>query len=283
MEDREHSADENRASAAGRVLVRGLILGGAPFVLLVVAWIIAAAVVGNARQVAFPTPWETVTYLARLAAGSPLLDHSLYTHLGDSLLRWAVGFVFASLCGVAVGLAAGWWRWLEDLVMPIVHLMQMVPGLAWIPVALLVFGVGERTTIFMIAITAFSPIAISVVSGVKGVDETYLRAARMMGAGRGTLFLRVLIPGSLAQLLSGLRIGLGSGWRVLVAAEMVVGTGSGLGYAIVQSRWTLDYAAAFSCMLVICLVGLAVERLLLLPLEKRSVARWGLARAEALR
>jgi ABC-type nitrate/sulfonate/bicarbonate transport system permease component len=102
----------------------------------------------------------------------------------------------------------------------------------------------------------------------------------MLGAGRKTLFLRVLLPGSLPQILSGLRIGLGNGWRVLVAAEMIVGTGTGLGYAIIQARWTLDYASAFVCIIVICLVGLATERLIFSPLEKKTVERWGLSRQD---
>jgi ABC-type nitrate/sulfonate/bicarbonate transport system permease component len=281
MQQGSDMAEQAEGSRNGRSLLVRLMWGVAPFAILLVVWTITAAAVTAARQVPFPTPLDTARRLVRLLAGTPLLDHSLYAHIGDSLGRWALGFVIAAVCGVAVGLAAGWWRWLERLLMPIVHLLQMVPGLAWIPVALLVFGVGEGATVFMIAICAFSPVAISVVSGVKAVDQSYLRAARMMGAGDGSLFLRVLLPGSLAHLLSGLRIGLGSGWRVLVAAEMVVGTGSGLGYAIIQARWNLDYPAAFSSMLIICLVGLTVERALLLPIEQRTIARWGLPRAEA--
>ena len=130
----------------------------------------------------------------------------------------------------------------------------------------------------MIAVTAFTPIAINVVSGVKQVDAMYIRAARMLGADGKTLFLRVLLPGALPQLISGLRIGLGNGWRVLVAAEMIVGTGTGLSYAIVQARWTLDYASAFVCVIIICIIGLIVERCLFIPLEKMTAEKWGIRR-----
>jgi ABC-type nitrate/sulfonate/bicarbonate transport system permease component len=196
-----------------------------------------------------------------------------------SLLRWGIGFVVAATAGVLFGLAAGWWRSLERLVMPSVHTLQLVPGLAWIPVAILLFGIGDGATLFMIAITAFPPVAINVVNGVKRVDEMYVRAARMMGATNGMLFFRVLVPGALPHIVSGLRVGLGNGWRVLVAAEMVVGTGAGLGYAIIQSRWTLDYTGAFVCLTIICVLGLVVEQLIFVPLERRTIERWGLQRA----
>ena len=100
-----------------------------------------------------------------------------------------------------------------------------------------------------------------------------------MGARGSTLLLGVLLPGTLPHALTGLRVGLGNGWRVLVAAEMIVGAGTGLGYSIIQARWTLDYASAFGCIVIICVIGLVVEQLVFGPLEARTVERWGLPRA----
>jgi ABC-type nitrate/sulfonate/bicarbonate transport system permease component len=242
-------------------------------------WHLLAVIVQQLRGVPFPTPYDTIKRLSGLVYGRPLLEFSIYRHLGDSLLRWGTGFGLAMVSGVVVGLLLGWSRVLERLAMPTVHVLQLIPGLAWIPVAILLFGIGERSTVFMIAVTAFAPIAINTTAGVKGVDEMYVRAARMMGADDRVLFVRVLLPGSLPHLLSGLRVGLANGWRVLVAAEMIVGTGTGLGYSILQARWTLDYASAFVCLLVICAIGLIVERAIFGPLERCTVERWGLARA----
>jgi len=250
-------------------------------VLLVLSvWQVTAMTVTAWRNVPFPTPWVTVLRLIEALGGEILVDHSLFRHVGDSLGRWIMAFAVASIAGIAFGLAAGWWPVIERLTMPIIHILQLVPGLAWIPVAILMFGVGEKATFFMIALTVFAPVVINAVSGVKRVDVMFLRAAKMLGAGRSSMFLRVLLPGALPQLLSGLRVGLGNGWRVLVAAEMIVGTGTGLGYAIVQARWTLDYASAFVCIMIICLVGLATEHLVFSPLEKITVERWGLARGD---
>lgn len=251
----------------------------APAALVIVVWWLTAEFITFVRAVPFPTPYTTFERLMDLLSGASLLDRSIYAHTLSSLSRWAIGFFTAATAGLLFGLVAGWWPLVERTAMPSVHVIQLVPGLAWIPVAILLFGIGEHATFFMIAVTAFAPIAINVVGGVKRVDENYVRAARMMGASGLTLFVRVLLPGALPQILSGLRTGLGNGWRVLVAAEMIVGTGAGLGYAIIQSRWTLDYPAAFVCIVVICIIGLLVERCLFAPLERRTVERWGLPRA----
>lgn len=155
--------------------------------------------------------------------------------------------------------------------------MQVIPGLAWIPVAILLFGLNQAATVAIITLTTFPAVAIAGVMGVRSVDARYVRAARMCGAGPWALFATVFLPGALPHLLSGLRIALGAAWRVLVAAEMIVGSGDGLGYAIIQSRWTMDYASAFACIAIIATLGLGMERLVLLPLERRTVERWGLS------
>lgn len=248
-----------------------------PFLIFLIFWEGVAVLIQIKRQVAFPTPWEVGRTLGALLAGAPLAEAPLARHIGDSLLRWLAGFGIASTVGIGYGLLAGWSKKFREATLPILHVLQLIPGLAWIPVAILCFGIGEAATIAMIAVTAFTPIALNVVSGVLQLDETLLRAARMMGATGKTILLRVLLPGALPATISGLRIGLGNGWRVLVAAEMVVGTGTGLGFAIIEARWTLDYASAFSCIGIICLIGLLVEHLLFKPLEKRTIARWYLA------
>lgn len=251
-----------------------------PLLIVIGVWQLVAWVALHIKGVPFPTPLMTVLKLASLAGGHELTDHSLYRHVADSLIRWFLGFGIAAVAGVSYGLVAGWSRPVESATYRILHILQLVPGLAWIPVAILVFGIGETATIFMIAVTAFTPIALNVHAGVKQLDATLVRAALMMGADRATMLTRVLLPGALPEIISGLRIGLGNGWRVLVAAEMIVGTGTGLGYSIIQARWTLDYPAAFACLGVICVIGLIFEQLIFNPLERHTVARWALSRDE---
>lgn len=243
-------------------------------VLLLTAWHLAAEGVLLFRGVPFPTPAETFLRLLELLAGKNLAGHSLYVHLFSSLRRWATGFAVAAASGVLYGLAAGRVRALERATSEIPQFLLLIPGLAWVPVAILLFGIGERATLFMIAVSAFAPIAVSVLGGAKNVDTRLLRAAQMLGAGEGTLFFHVFLPATLPSILSGLRIGLGTSWRVLVAAEMVVGSGTGLGYSLIQARWTLDYASSFACIAAICLIGFFFERVLIRRLERGTLDRW---------
>jgi NitT/TauT family transport system permease protein/taurine transport system permease protein len=253
---------------------RKLWQGTVPFVIVVAVWQAAAMTVLYYRGVAFPTPWQTFLKLAALLGGGAISNHSLYVHIFSSLQRWLVGFAIAASLGVGYGLLAGRVKAFERATARIPQLLLLVPGLAWIPVAILLFGIGEPATIFMIAVSAFAPIAINVLAGIKDIDTHLIRAAQMMGAGKNALFFRVLIPAALPSLISGLRIGLGTGWRVLVAAEMIVGTGTGLGYSIIQARWTLDYTSSFACIAVICGIGLIFEQVVFKQLEKQTIERW---------
>lgn len=258
--------------------LKNIVISVAPFLVLIISWQLVAALVTYLRGVPFPTPWTTSLRLIAVFFGDLVINNSIYRHIIDSTSRWVIGFGLAAFCGIGFGLMAGWWHFFDRLTRPTVYVLQLVPGLAWIPVALLLFGVGEKATFFMIYITAFAPIAINVVDGVKRVDEHYIRAAQMLGTRGKTLFFRVLLPSALPQIISGLRVGLGNSWRVLVAAEMIVGTGTGLGYSIIQARWTLDYTSAFVCIFVICLVGLFIERFVFISLERHTIQRWGLSR-----
>jgi ABC-type nitrate/sulfonate/bicarbonate transport system permease component len=240
-------------------------------------WQIVAMIATAIRGVPFPTPWDCCAALVRLLGGRPFLGHSIYHHTLVSLGRWAEGFGIGLAAGGVYALAAGWLAPVRRVTMPTVEVLQIVPGLAWIPVAILLFGLNHTATVAMIAVTTFPAVAIAGVMGVRSVDTRYVRAGRMCGAGPLALFATVFLPGALPHLLSGLRIGLGAAWRVLVAAEMIVGSGDGLGYAIIQSRWTMDYVAAFVCIAIIAVLGLGTERLILAPLERRTVQRWGLS------
>jgi len=256
-------------------LFKKIALATLPLLIALVVWQTAALSVLYFREVDFPTPSQTLLRLVCLFTGERFLDYSLYRHIGSSLQRWVAGFGISAVLGICYGLLTGAVPLFEKATAKIPQMLLLIPGLAWIPVALLLFGIGEPATIFMIVIAAFAPIAINVQSGVKNIDIRLIRAATMMGAGKRILFFQVLLPASLPSLLSGLRIGIGAGWRVLVAAEMVIGTGAGLGYAIIQVRWTLDYASSFACIVVICCIGLLCEQVLFGWIERRMNERRG--------
>ena len=251
----------------------------APWLFGLGLWQAIALMVSAVRGIPFPSPWQVAQVLWDMALGMIFLEHSLYHHLGMSLQRWAEGFGLGLGAGLVYALAAGGSEGVRRVTMPTVEVIQVIPGLAWIPVAILLFGLNHTATVAIIVLTTFPAVAIAGVMGVRSVDQRYLRAGRMCGAGPLTLFATVSLPCALPHLLSGLRIGMGAAWRVLVAAEMVVGSGDGLGYAIIQSRWTMDYVSAFACIAVIAILGLGMERLVLMPLERRTLARWGMVAA----
>jgi ABC-type nitrate/sulfonate/bicarbonate transport system permease component len=260
-----------------RILVQKML----PFLALLAAWQGLALVVLIGRGIPFPTPLETLLHFCRLLAGSPLLGSSIYLHLGSSLGRWLLGFALAAIVGMGIGVLTGWIQGLDFLFTPLLVLLQPVPSLAWIPVAILLLGLGYTSTVCIIFLAALFPIAVNTNSGIKNVNPIYIRAARMLGAKNRRLLCQVALPAALPQILSGLRIGLANGWRALIAAEMVAATGNGLGYAIYQSRWSLDYTSAFVCISLIALIGLLAERFVFSFIENRTIKTWGITIREA--
>jgi len=253
---------------------RPLIAIVAPTLFILLLWHVTAAGITAWHDVPFPTPRQTVCRFIELLNGQRLAEHTIFQHITVSLSRWLSAFGIAALSGTLYGIMAVRWKWFEQLTAPLPQILLSVPGLAWIPLAILVFGIGEMATLFMICITAFAPIALATVKGIKQVDISYIRAAKMLGANNNNLFFKVMIPAALPALVSGLRVGLGNSWRVLVAAEMVVGSGNGLGFSIIEARWTLDYTAAFACIMIICCIGLIFEHGIFRTLERRTLERW---------
>lgn len=240
-------------------------------------WQFVAILVQNLRQIHFPTPLDCLLALLEMLGGAPFLDHSIYAHVAASGCRWLAGFGLAWLCAVAWAFLAYWRPGFKALSKPTVEVLQLVPGLAWVPVVILLFGLGQGATVAIIFLTTFPVVALAANMGFAAARPEHICIGRACGYGFWGLLRTVYLPGALPQMLSGTRIALGVSWRVLVAAEMVVGSGQGLGYAIIQSRWTMDYASAFACIAIIALAGLGMERLLLLRLERRTLRRWGMS------
>ena len=240
-------------------------------------WYAVAEIVHQVRGVPFPTPHQCVLGLFDMLTGVPFLGHNLYEHLLGSCERWLRGFSLAFSLGLFYAFTTRLSPLFKTVSMPTVEVLQLIPGLAWVPVVILLFGLNSTSAVAIIFLTTFPIIAVSATMGFAGTDERYIRAGRMCGYSALGLFRTVYLPAALPHLLSGTRIAMGSSWRVLVASEMVIGSDSGLGYSIIQSRWTMDYVSAFVCIMVIAFIGLGMERLVLLPLERRTIQRWGMS------
>jgi len=237
----------------------------AVFALLIAVW---WAVVVASGSAIFPTPWQVVTGAAEL-----IEDGTLWEHIGASLLRVSTGFLLAVAIGVPLGLWMGWVRGAFATLNPIFQMLRPISPIAWIPIAILWFGVGNASPIYLIFISSLFPMIVQTTSGVHTIEKRYLWAAENFGVSRATLFRQVVIPAVLPQIIVGMRIGLGVAWLVVVAAEMIA-LRSGLGYLIIDSRNAGNrYDLVIAGMIIIGLIGLMLDGLMRL-LEGIPSVRW---------
>jgi NitT/TauT family transport system permease protein len=230
------------------------------------------AVVVATKSAVFPTPWQVVTGTVELVR-----DGSLWQHIGASLFRVSTGFGLAVLLAVPLGLWMGWVHGAYVTLNPIFQMLRPISPIAWIPIAILWFGVGDVSPIFLIFISSVFPMIVQTTAGVHTIEPRFLRAAANFGVSRRTLFRQVVIPAVLPQMIVGMRIGLGVAWLVVVAAEMIA-LRSGLGYLIIDSRNAGNrYDLVIAGMIIIGLIGLLLDKLMR-ELEGMKVVRWRYAR-----
>ena len=233
-------------------------------VLLGVWWLVVVAT----HSAIFPTPWQVVTGTWELAQ-----DGTLWGDIGASLMRVSVGFLLAVAIAVPLGLWMGWVHGAFLTLNPVFQILRPISPIAWIPMAILWFGVGNASPIFLIFMSSVFPMVVQTTAGVHTIERRYLRAAENFGVSRSTLFLRVIIPAVLPQVIVGMRIGLGVAWLVVVAAEMIA-LHSGLGYLIIDSRNAGNrYDLVIGGMVIIGLIGLMLDGVMRL-MEGLRIVRW---------
>jgi NitT/TauT family transport system permease protein len=217
----------------------------------------------------FPTPLDVLHGVAELVRKGLLLKYVV-----ASLFRVTYGFGLAVVVGVPVGLALGWYRRAFAAFNPLTQILRPISPIAWIPVAILWFGVSDAAPIFLIFLASVFPITVSATAAVQNIQPVYLRAARNFGLSRSQLFRLVVLPSCLPQIITGVRIALGVAWLVVVAAEMIA-VNSGLGYLIIDARNAgKRYDLVVAGMGIIGIIGLVLD-VLVRQLEKFDEVRWG--------
>lgn len=201
------------------------------------------------NPILLPSPWNVL-----LATIALVRDLEIFEHAGISLGRMVISLGIASGLAIPLGLAMGLDRRLERFVDPTVELLRPISGIAWIPLALFIFGIGDALPIFIMTYAAFFPILLGTVAGVRTVDQRLIDAARTMGIAQRTIVLRVVIPAALPSLLVALRLGLAVSWTAVVAAELI-GAPSGLGYAVEWYRELLMTPQVMSFIATIGVIG----------------------------
>ncbi len=209
--------------------------------------------------------------LVRLTANGVLLASTLAT-----LYRLIAGFLLAASIGVSLGVLMGHYEWVEDTLLPIISFCYPIPGLAYAPLFVMWFGLGDLPTIMLVGTSASFIVVINTWKGVKAVKPIWLRSAQAMGATDRDLFRRVILPGSLPYILVGLKLGLANAWRILVGVEMVTSVQRGLGWLIFGAQTFLNTDVMLATIVVIGAIGLLLEKQVFQRIENYTVARWGM-------
>jgi NitT/TauT family transport system permease protein len=241
-----------------------------PFIVVFALWEIVARA-GVFPQRLFPSLVDVAkTFVDLTVAG--ILPH----HVLDTVLRLLAGFFLAAVAGVTLGILMGRSRRIEDIALPLVSIMAPIPGLAYAPLFLLWFGLGNESAVLLVAFVSSFSIVFNTWTGVKAVKEVWVRSALAMGADDKRLFIKVIVPGALPYILTGLRLGLAQAWRILVGIEMLASVPWGLGWMIFGAREFLNTDVMLAGVFVIGVIGLALEKLVFQKLEQYTVMRWGM-------
>ena len=244
-----------------------------PFVVVFGLWEFVARL-GMFPARLFPKLEEVAVTFVRLTAEGILPHHVL-----ETVGRLLGGFALAAVAGVAIGVAMGRSRRAEDIFLPLVSICAPIPGIAYAPLFLLWFGLGNLPTILLVGFVAAFPIIFNSWTGVKAVKEIWVRAAQSMGADDRRLFRKVILPGALPYILTGLRLGLAQAWRILVGVEMLAAVPWGLGWMIFGAREFLNTDVMLAGIVAIGAIGLALEKFVFQRLEDYTVVRWGMMTA----
>lgn len=248
--------------------VQSIVLPLLVAVVFVTGWHFAVKITGSDI---FPTPRMVVAGLIELAQKGVLVKYII-----ASLFRVFSGFLLAVFIGIPFGLLLGWFLPAMRAFNPAIQVLRPISPIAWIPVAILWFGVSDLAPIFLIFLASLFPITTSAMAAVQNIQQVYIRAARNFGIGGLQLFKKVVLPAALPQILTGLRLALGIAWLVVVAAEMIA-VNSGLGYLIIDARNAgKRYDLVVAGMVMIGLIGLGLD-LLVRQMEKLDEVRWGLS------
>jgi NitT/TauT family transport system permease protein/taurine transport system permease protein len=249
---------------------RGAVVGACTIIAVLALWWTATSGLRLISPIRLPPPAEVwVSFLQiidRGFAGATLQQHALH-----SLGLVARGFLVAVVTGVPLGLLMGWSRRAEALINPIFLLLRPIPALAWIPLAIVWFGLGDTGKVFVIWLTAFVPSVINAFTGVRNVDPVLIAAARTQGASTAQVLRHVVIPGAMPMIFTGLRLSLQASWTTLVAAELV-GAFFGLGRVLNIAGQDIYPGMIIVGMAAVAVCGAATTWLL--GLVERRVLNW---------
>ncbi|HHW41642.1 MAG TPA: ABC transporter permease [Syntrophomonadaceae bacterium] len=232
--------------------------------LLLVIWQLAAH--HYASDLLLPPPRKTLVALVQAVQKPEIINNLLIT-----LRRVATGFIYAVVIGLPLGYLMGYSKAALKILEPIVSSLRQVPIMAWVPLTIVWFGLGDGPTVFLIAFSGVFPILLNTIAGVQSISQDYYNAARSMGAGPVSILLHIIVPGSLPDVLTGMRLGLGAGWMSVICAEFIA-TSAGFGFAMVEAQTRMQTDTLIALMIISALVGFTMDSGI--RLFRRIVTRW---------
>lgn len=227
-------------------------------------------------------------FAAALVPTLPAVGRTLWTMLADGTMAghaistlWRVfaGLTLAAATGLVLGFLMARYRPVERFFLPLVSALMPIPSLAWAPVFILWFGLGNTATILVVFYAASFPMVINTWTGARAVNPLWLRAAGAMGAGSASMFWKVVVPGASPFIITGLRLAFQRAWIAVVGAEMLAASAFGLGWVIFDAKEFLNADVMLASLAVIGAIGFVFERLVFGSLERGTVLRWGMVRA----
>jgi NitT/TauT family transport system permease protein len=226
-----------------------------------------------------PSPSVIVMTLIELATREPPAP-TLFDHVLGSLYRAIVGYGLGVMIGISIGILLGMNKILQKTFSPILSLLISIPTVAWVPLLLLTPLSGDETIVIAVFLGSFFPIVYNTMNGIRGIKKELIWASQIMGADKTTVFFDILMPGSLVSIITGLRLAVGYSWRALVGAEMIAQAwiSQGTGYMIFGAMYGRHPEVIFAGLIIIALGGFLLDRLIMDPLERKTVERWGMVK-----
>jgi ABC-type nitrate/sulfonate/bicarbonate transport system permease component len=261
-------------SAERRLRWRRIWRGGTGILAILLVWQLMSQLLD--LELLLPPP---LTVLRNVVATLTISDEhwlygpNIYVHLWHSFLRAMAGFGSAALIAIPMGLVVGRMVTIREFVLPSIKGVYPIPGIAWIPLAILWFGLGDAAVIFVVFATTFFPMFFSTEAGARQISPVILDAGRCFGARGLALFFRVILPATVPFIITGLRISLGGAWRMIVAGEMLASQ-DGIGYFLMESRFQFKAVDLMTAMILVAIVGYATEKVIVDTIEKRTLEKW---------
>ncbi len=249
--------------------LRNILLATIPFIVLLAAWLIGYYFNIFPHWI-LPSPIQTFSGFIKLLGNGTILRLVLI-----SMSNAIPAFILAFIASVIVGILIGINKTAGRILTPFLGAIYTIPSLAWLPFIILFLGFTRETIWCVIFISSFMKMIYNVIGGVQNVNSSWILAAKNLGLNKLQIILKVIIPGSLPQIMTGVRLGFGSAWRSLVGAEMLIVTFGGLGKFIWMAQWYFNFDKVFIGIFIIALVGLTVEQLIFKKIEKVTLVRWG--------